>query len=330
MRTIDPKWTELAEGYRTVQNLEARLEREFGRALEAGYRQTYLRKLEEWQRKKRVFFALLALAPLSIFTLCLAAVKIKDVACVLVYWAVLIVIILVTLVLSGWGFIKDATNRPQMDMHPVKTAFLEARWWESLSLWEETQKNRKKVEKQDFIRLLAHDLSDEFVAGGGLVLGESGMWLFVTRDWQGAIGRDEGGWKSLRKKRSTVFPGQAPDLEWMEKKKNLVATITERLPQAAWAAEKTQGGVVFTNPKAHLDKNRLQGNTASFGSVRAWVMRMQTASVLEGFPVLMQLEVLDALRGRPPGDSFSAKEQAERLYQQTAAELQDSVKKMVG
>ena len=65
MRTIDPKWRGLAEGYRLVQNLEARLEREFGHALEAGYKQAYLKKMEEWRGKRRVFFALLGLAPLA-------------------------------------------------------------------------------------------------------------------------------------------------------------------------------------------------------------------------------------------------------------------------
>lgn len=330
MRMIDAKWSGLAEGYRVVQNLERRLEREFGRALEAGYKQAYIRKLEEWKRKRRVFYALLALAPLSIVTLCIAAVNLKDVACVLVYWAVLIVIILVTLGISGWGFIKDATNRPQMDMQPVKTAFLEARWWESLSPQEEPKKKEKKNVQQELTHKLAHDLSDDFVAGAGLVLGENGMWLFVTRDWQGTILRDKKGWKWVQKKKNPVFPRQDPDTEWLDNKTRIAAILSDRLPQVSWVAEKMQGGIVFTDRKAHPDKTRLHGNTAPYGSVQAWITRMNTTPALEGFPLLMQLDVLDALRGKSGGGSMSAKEQAERLYEQIAGELRESVGKMVG
>lgn len=330
MRTIDPKWSELANGYREVQNLEIRLEREFGRALETGYKQAYLRKLEEWKRKRRVFFALLALAPLSIVTLCIAAVNLKDVACVLVYWAVLIVIILVTLGISGWGFIKDATNRPQMDLQPVKTAFLEARWWDSLSPQEEPQKKKKKNVEQEFTRKLAHDLSDDFLADAGLVLGENGIWLFVTRDWQGTIFRDKEGWKCVQKKKNLAFPGQAPDAEWLDNKTRIAATISDRLPQVSWVAEKLQGGIVFTDRKAHPNKTRLHGNTAAYGSVQAWITRMHSAPALEGFPLLLQLEVLDAFRSKTGEGSMSAKAQAERLYEQIAGELRESVGKMVG
>lgn len=73
MHIIDCQWTELAAGYQAVQALQTRLEAEFGRAIQAGHKQKFRRELTEWQKKRRVFFALAAIAPLSILTLFLTA-----------------------------------------------------------------------------------------------------------------------------------------------------------------------------------------------------------------------------------------------------------------
>src|SRR5512146_2592303 len=97
MRVIDRKWTELAAGYQAIQAFQSRLKYEFTRAVEIGYQQQYSRDMNSWKKKRRVFFAFVALAPISIVGLCLSAYFFRETACVSIYWAVLVVIILVTL-----------------------------------------------------------------------------------------------------------------------------------------------------------------------------------------------------------------------------------------
>src|SRR5450756_2272721 len=107
MHSIDRKWTDLAAGYQAIQSFKTKLTSEFGRAVQVGHKQRFRKELTEWQKKRRVFFALVAVAPLSIIALCLTAFYFRDVACVIVYWAVLVLIILVTLAVAGRQYIHE-------------------------------------------------------------------------------------------------------------------------------------------------------------------------------------------------------------------------------
>jgi small-conductance mechanosensitive channel len=101
MHIIDREWSYLAAGYQAIQSLQTRLESEFGRAVQAGHKEKFRREISEWEKKRRVLFALAAIAPLSIITLCLAAYYFREVACVIVYWVILVLIILVTLAVAA-------------------------------------------------------------------------------------------------------------------------------------------------------------------------------------------------------------------------------------
>ncbi len=126
---------------------------------------------------------------------------------------------------------------------------------------------------------------------------------------------------------------QAPDAQWVRLKETLASVLNERFPQLAGLI---QGGVVFIDPKVHLFKDQIKGNTAAYGLASAWAARLRQAPSADGLSLEMQLETLDALIAREkfPGEpldlSNSAKELAMRLYQQAVAELRTFVAKMVG
>lgn len=110
MHSIDRKWTDLAAGYQAIQSFKTKLTAEFGRAVRVGHKQQLRKELTEWQKKRRVFLALVAVAPLSIIALCLTAYYFRDVACVIIYWAVMVLIILVTLAVAGRQYIREMVN----------------------------------------------------------------------------------------------------------------------------------------------------------------------------------------------------------------------------
>ena len=73
----------------------------------------------------------------------------------------------------------------------------------------------------------------------------------------------------------------------------------------------------------------LLGNTVAYGQVRAWIDRLRRAPSVDGFTLPMQLELLDALAGVGDEKTNSAKNEAERLFQLTTAEVRQSVARMV-
>ncbi len=151
MRIIDRKWTELAAGYQAARSLQARLENEFSRAVEVGYQQQHRKDVTGWQKKRRVFFAFVAIAPLSILTLCLSAYYFRDVACVIVYWTVVVLVILVTLAVAARGYIVEVMNRPRLGPVDSLPMDLEKRWWTSLRPEELMVSPAKGGAKADFL-----------------------------------------------------------------------------------------------------------------------------------------------------------------------------------
>jgi hypothetical protein len=87
--------------------------------------------------------------------------------------------------------------------------------------------------------------------------------------------------------------------------------------------------VIFTNPKTTLDKKRIQGNTASYGTQKAWVERICSAPPQEDFTLEKQLMILDILVEPFAGQNVSAKSEAERLYRLAVEELRSDVANMV-
>jgi hypothetical protein len=341
MRVIERKWTELAAGYLAIQAFQVRLETEFNRAVDVGYQQQYQRDLTAWQKKRRVFLSFVIIAPLSIVGLCLSAFYFREVACVIIYWVVLVLIILVTLGVAVRSYIGEAMNRPVRGSSKPPSMDLEGRWWQGLAPQELAITSGDKKMKPDFVASLA-GLPDTFLARGGLpvegeaslyVFAPSGPWIFTLRDWKGNIIRQDEIWKDAPRRGEPVDYTQAPDAQWVQLKDALVHILNERFPQMGG---KIQGGVVFVDPHVHLFKDQIQGNTAAFGMASAWVSRLGQAAPADGLTTGMQLETLDALiarettPGQPLDLTWSAKELAVRLYQESVADLRAFVGKMVG
>jgi len=331
---------DLAAGYQAVRSLQARLEAEFGSAVQADHKQKFRRELAGWQKKRRVFFVLAAIAPLSIITLCLTAFFFREVACVIVYWAILVMLILVTLAVAGRNYIREVMNRPKAEHLKTMAVDLEQRWWASLSPEELAVVNAEDKEKVDFLTMLDQALPEaclEIRVPCLLLFSPAGLWLFQIVPWSGTIVRQEGVWKQIqivrdklgRKQPQVKTHQAAPDEEWLQRKNGLANILNERLPQRAWTGSLIQGGVVFTHPKASLDKSSIQGNLAAYGLAKAWAERVRRAPGADGFTLEIQLEILDVLN-EPQGErAASAKDEAGRLYQAAAEELRQSVAKMV-
>ncbi len=343
MHSIDRKWTDLAAGYQAIQSFKTKLTAEFGRAVRVGHKQQLRKELTEWQKKRRVFLALVAVAPLSIIALCLTAYYFRDVACVIIYWAVMVLIILVTLAVAGRQYIREMVNgKPVPQPVDRLVVDLEGRWWESLLPQELAVEKAGKKREEDFLTLLARSLPDSYSARilpetDALLLGPSGIWIFKVEHWSGTIIKQDGVWKQLQTGRdklgrkhleeTTHEPG--PDDQWLQLKQEIIKTLEEHLPARAWTLSLIQGGVAFYHPKTNLDKKHIKDNTASFGSPNAWAERIRRAPAVDGFTLEMQLEILDALTGGGGQQPVSAKDEAERLYQQAVEELRAYVVKMM-
>ncbi len=340
MRIIDRKWTELKAGYQAAQSLQARLNSEFDRAIEVGYQQQYARDVRAWKKKRQFFFVFIGIAPLAIAGLCLSAFYFREVACVIIYWVVLVLIILVTLGVAARTYIREAVEKPTLGSAMPDPMNLEAHWWAALAPEELAPPPGRSRRSADFLRLLT-DLPDSFLARRGpLVEGEeslyvfapSGPWIFTLRDWGGAIIRQDDVWKEVLKEGEPVMYAQPPDAQWVRLRDSLAAVLNEYFPQMGGTI---QGGVVFLDPNVQLLKDQIKGNTAAYGLAGAWAARLRQAPTVAGLGLEMQLESLDALIAREkfPGEALdltnSARDLAERLYREAVTALRGFVSGML-
>ncbi len=343
MHTIDRKWIELSGGYQDIQSFKTKLEVEFGRAVKVGHKLQFRKELTEWQKKRRIFFALMAVAPLSIMALCLTSFYFRDVACVIIYWALLVLVILVTLAVAGRQYIREMVNgKPVPHSGEALVVDLEGRWWESLSPMDLVDEKAGKKGRGGLQSLLAHSLPDSYIfqslsPAGLLLLGPSGIWIFIVADWKGLVIKQEGVWKQVvtlhdkigrrQLEEKTHVPG--PDDLWLQYKQEVVKKIESHFPEQAGILNLIQGGVIFSSPKVNLEKKRIQDISASYGLPKAWAERLRRAQPLDEFKPERQLEILDVLTGPGDGQTVSAREEAERQYRLAVEELRDYVAKLV-
>ncbi len=362
MRILAPQWTHLADGYRALQALQLKLEAEFGRAVQIGHRQRHRKELSEWQKKRRTFFILLALSILSVVALCVAAFVFREAACLLAYWTFVVALILITTAVALRAYIVEAVSgRPTMERPQPTADLLARRWWESLAPAEMMVEKGGDLGELDFLRRLSDRLSDEYLAVRGLltsarqtqdtdvlVVGPSGVWIFEVKHWRGRIVKQEGVWKQIQSRRGKMgkkqveerIVEQAPDDQWLCQAQEIVKTLQRRLPEGALPADLDpadliQGGVVFTHPGAVIEREKIQGHTASYGPPGAWIERIARAGPRPGLTLETRLRILDALfewaalNERGVVKVVSAEAEAERLYHLTAEELRGYVAELV-
>jgi hypothetical protein len=343
MHRVDRKWTELASGYRDIQSFKTKLAAEFGRAVRVGHNLQFRKELSEWQKKRRVFFALVAIAPFSIIALCITSYYFRDVACVIIYWALLVVIILVTLAVAGRQYIREMVNgKPALPSGETLIVDLEGRWWDRLAPIDQEDEKAGKRKKWDLPALLAHSLPDTYIIKNHsptdfLLLGPSGIWIFIILDWKGLVVKEAGIWAHSvpargvpnRGRQETKLVEFGPDDQWLLWKQKIIKRLEAYLHEQASTLELIQGGLVFSNPKVALDKKRIYENTASYGLPKGWAERIRHASQIDEFALEKQLEIIDVL-AEPDGIlTESAKDEAERLYHQAVKELREYVTKLV-
>ncbi len=343
MHRIDRKWTDLAGGYSDIQLYKSKLEVEFGRAVRVGYDRQFRKEMTEWQKKRRVFFSLAAFATLSIIALCITLFYFRDLSCVIIYWALLVVIILVTLAIAGRQYILEMVkDRPAPPSRDALVVDLEGRWWERISPMELADMQAEKKGRGNFSGLLALTLPESFISQSLspvdlLLLGPSGIWMFLLVDWDGMISKQGSNWtqtitvhdKLGRRQREQKSFETSPDDQWLKRKQEIEKRIEANVPQLSSRLNPVRGGIVFSNPKVNFDKNRVQDNTAAYGRPKGWVARIRNSPTLEDFSLEWQLEILDMLA--EPGDpqTVSAKDEAERLYKQAVEELRGYITNLV-
>jgi hypothetical protein len=367
MRILDPKWTHLADGYRGLQSLQEKLDAEFGRAVRIGRRQKHRKELAGWQKKRRIFFALVLFSVLLLAILCILPSFIEENNtawyCILADFGLALVISLVAGVVAGRDYIREmVAGRPQMEKGISTASLLEGRWWASLTASEAAVEMASDRGEENFLRLLARRLSDEFLttraepvpahAGENaetlVLVGPSGVWVFEVKHWHGAIVKQGGVWKQVQTVRGKMgkkhieekVAEQAPDDQWLNQAQEIVRTLQRRLsgdalPAGLDPADLIQGGLVFPHPQAILDKTKIQGQTASYGPTGPWIERVAKAPPQEGFTLEIRLDVLDALIHRATinehsmAQVVSAEAEAQRIYDETAGELRGYVAELV-
>jgi hypothetical protein len=346
MRIIDSHWTGLSAGYRAILSMQTRLEKEFGRAVRVGHERKYLKELSDWHKKRRVFFALVIIAPLSLVGLCVAAYFFREVACVIAYWVLVVLTILVTLVVAGRAFIREMVNRPEPEQVGTLSVDLEGRWWNSLAPKAALVVKGAKGEP-DFADVLERSLPEAYLAVRHvpatqevLMVGPSGVWVFQVCAWDGRLSKQGGSWHQVRpqrdrwgrKRSEETVHTTGPDDEWLRRKMEMSGILTARLAEPARSLALLQGGVAFSSPRAILEKNRIQGNAAAYGPAAAWVERVRQRPSLEAFPPEAQLEALEALMIRSTDEgpqAASSEAEADRLYREAVEELRAFVGQLV-
>ncbi|MBN2388404.1 MAG: NERD domain-containing protein [Anaerolineales bacterium] len=359
MRIIDPQWIRLAEGYQDLQILQDRLEVEFGRALQVGQKRKHRREMTEWQRKRLIFFVTAVLAVLALIALCVSTFFFRDALCVLAWWTMTVLCILVATGVALRAYIREmVSGRPALRSVRVDTYGLAKKWWASLAPREASLVTTAAGQFADFLTLLNRLLPDSWLTVSGLpasgqgpgnldllLVGPSGIWLLAVKSWPGTIFKQHGVWKQVQAARGKMGKKQTketvieppPDDEWLDLAREIVRTLQQALPPGILPsdldpADLVQGGLVFAHPGVQVTKANIQGHTAAYGLPDPWLERLRTTKPLVGFSLPVRMQVLDALIARAvpaKKQGKSAKAEAERVYQETAAALRGEVERLV-
>jgi hypothetical protein len=196
---------------------------------------------------------------------------------------------------------------------PLSQQLLEL-WWKNLEPRFQTVQNPGDEGVYGFIDLLADNLPNSYIVVSEiltsrrkitdtdvLLLGPSGIWVFEVKHWYGVIHKkDDEWWQRISNRRIDHLQEngerkQGPDEQWINQVREITTTLKRRRPDVAWAAGHIQGGIVFSNPEARLDKTNITGNRASYGRPKHWLNRILKARPNKNFTLEVQLQILDAL-----------------------------------
>ncbi|MFH2102320.1 MAG: hypothetical protein ABIJ39_03040 [Chloroflexota bacterium] len=334
MRIIDRRWKGLAEGYRALLDYQRKLETEYTRAIQAGYRQKYRQALTGWQKKRRVLIAMASLSVLGVIALCVSGVYLRDYVCILAYWTLVVIVILVTTIVARRAYVTEMlAGRPEEGAVNPDQFALARRWWQRLEPADLVRVDPKGKKGESFLVHLARHLPDDYITvaqpattlavgaatgalgtpnrmGGGpfediLLLGPTGIWLFSLVPWRGRVVKRDGTWyhpqprpgKPEGKRLAEAPAAQAPDEHWLARKAALVEVFRVAFPDLPWLADSVQGGLVFDHPDVVLEKEKINGFAAPYGQPRGWIARIQAARPVDGLNMELRLALLEAFAG---------------------------------
>lgn len=158
-----------------------------------------------------------------------------------------------------------------------------------------------------------------------IVLGSTGFWLLESKFNSGTIYCKNGEWWQEKKITGGVEKKRPYDLQWLDEKKEIVETISRRVPQdMLWVLDTIRGGIAFTHNKVDLDIDKTC--KVSYGGISGWTKRISTSPTISNFTTGVQLQIVDALSDfasqiTQNNDRKSAKQLAINIYNDTEKKL---------
>lgn len=323
MRTLDTGWRDLARGYQRAHELEKRFAEAWAGRVEDARR----RRLKGCLLVGLIGAALLFVSALVL----LRPVSLPDAAAAFV-------LALAAAAGALWALVSRRGHVPPPS--------IVQRWWAGIRK-AAPRRRRARGEYGDegersFASILGSALPKSYVAVEGLlvarrldadllVVGPTGIWVFESKYWSGAIVARAGAWS--RRKRF-FEPGGIEkhkdeeirpfDAQWLREGEAVRETLRRRARRRPDLAGLVSGGLVFTHPEVDLE---IDGSCrAAWGTPGQWANRLRRSPEVPWFSEELRLEALDALLAwadkLDEGDALgrrSATELAEALFAEAEA-----------
>jgi len=146
-------WIVMARSRRWLQackSVPGEMTAEFGRAVQVGHKLRVSQRSVRMAEKTSGLFALAAIASLPSSPCVDQRIISVIYPASFVYWAVLVVIILVTLAVAGRQYIREMVNGRPVAQSGEGPVDLEGRWWECLAPEEPTVAEARRTSRQGF------------------------------------------------------------------------------------------------------------------------------------------------------------------------------------
>ena len=359
MRTISSTWKELYAGYLLINKAQPVLELRWKRALQVAEKRLYQNKLKKWEDKiafeRKRFTNITVICTIIILLIIVFAIPISLAFAVfggalpILGIAFFFITIAVGMIFAQGLVIHNLEKKiPVKGAEGKKLLGIVDAWWQRLEPPPiKIQKYGDEGEK-NLLDALGRNLPNSFLAlhsfmtrknldADIIVLGPTGFWLLESKFnsgtiyckngewWQEKEYYEEGGTPATEKKQKRPY-----DLQWLDEKKEIVETISRRVPQdLLWVLDMIKGGIAFTHNEVHLDID--QTCKVSYGRISGWNKRISTSPTISNFTTGVQLQVVDALSDfasqiTQNNDRKSTKQLAIKVFNNTEQEIISFIK----
>lgn len=346
VRNIAPRWRDLAEGFLSVEDLEARFRAEWGSSLEEARRK---KDEDERQRyKERGHAAILAASVLVIALFALALfLRLLPFGGTTAALVLAIAVPAFLAVYGAWALLRTPAPLPD-------PSDLSDRWWGTVSAHgPSARRPGPALEARGYgdqgeealVSLLSEALQGDYVALRGplvarnldadlVVAGPTGVWVYEVKHWSGEITCRGGLWKRTKtyRERGGRLVREVQDIrpfdgQWAKEAAAVREALRAGLPGRPGLHGPVGGGLVFTHPELSFSED---------GSCRAWYGKpgscpgtISRSPRVPAFTTEGGLRVVDALlersdrlheqEGAAPWATSSAVELAGRLHEDAVA-----------